>query len=260
MEQRPNPDDQSQPVTPGADDTPTTHPVGGETPDWATTPTGELPAVGSPSGPGAPRGHVDDLARARSSRGRRALAGAALATGLVVGGAAVAAAVTGPGENAAVQTVGSTNAHAGHGHGRAGVENMRIARALHGELTVPKAGGGTRVLLVQRGTVTSVSSSRLVVKSTDGFTATYQIASSTKVRTATGTTISGVKVGETVHVVAAKGGSALMVRAGRGMGHQGHDGRGAPDTTPPSTGTPAPSGSGSATGTGFDGGSGVAQL
>lgn len=233
----------------------------------------------------APRGHADDVVASHPPRGRRVLAAAALATGLVIGGAAVAAAVSGPGQTAAVQAgslgaadsgpQGSASSAPGSestrpdggpaGRGARGTAGTR--GALHGELTVPQTDGtGTRVVLLQRGKVTAVSSSEIALTSSDGFTATYPVTSSTRVRTATGTTIAGVEVGDTVDVVAAKGGAALRVSTGgmRGMGrHHGWaggenaPGAPAPGTTPTRPGTtpsapPTGTSTGSATGTSFD--------
>ncbi|MBC7639112.1 MAG: hypothetical protein H7231_04940, partial [Rhodoferax sp.] len=75
----------------------------GETPDssGAAAPTIPVPDVGQ------------DAARRAGRRGRRVLAGAALATGLAVGGAAVAAAVS-----------------------TGGIGGPGMRGALHGELTV----------------------------------------------------------------------------------------------------------------------------
>lgn len=136
--------------------------------------------------------------------------------------------------------------------------------ALHGEVTVPQADGtGTEVVLVQSGTVTAVSATSLSVRSTDGFTTTYTVGSSTAVRAAGGTAISAIEKDATVWVVATKARAALTVvdRAGGPMGrgrHHDHDGAG--PGTPPAPGTtttPAPGATTS--GTSFESG-GTAQL
>jgi hypothetical protein len=73
---------------------------------------------------------------------------------------------------------------------------------LHGQFTVPKASGtGYQTEDVQRGTVTAVSSSSITVKSADGYSATYAVASSTEVN-AQAAGIGAVKVGDTVSVIA----------------------------------------------------------
>jgi hypothetical protein len=50
----------------------------------------------------------------------------------------------------------------------------------HGEFTVTAADGSRRTLTIQRGIVTKASSSSITVRSSDGFTATYSIDSSTR--------------------------------------------------------------------------------
>ena len=214
----------------------------------------EHPATGSAQTPASD-------ARRPHSRRRQILAGTALATGLVVGGTAVAAATSNTATiertaDAGVRTAqNGTTAGFGAVDGprggwrsddkRGGPDGMRggmggglrggMRGALHGELTVPQADGtGTEVILVQRGTVTAVSGTSLSVKSTDGFTSTYTVSSSTLVRTGAGTTISGVKVGATVHVVSTKAKVALMVggdRMGAGMRGQLRPTPGASATT-----------------------------
>ena len=159
-----------------------------------------------------------------SARRRQILSGVALATGLVVGGTAVAAATS---NTATIVRPGGDDARGGqHGQGMPGGmrDGMRggLHGALHGELTVPQADGtGTEVILVQRGAVTAVSSTSLSVKSTDGFTSTYKVSSSTRVRAAGGDTIGAVKVGAQVHVVSTKDKAALMVRGERMDGRRG---------------------------------------
>jgi hypothetical protein len=77
---------------------------------------------------------------------------------------------------------------------------------LHGQLTVPKSGGGYQVVDVQNGTVTAVSTGSVTVKSADGFTATYTVTSKTVV-TAEAPGIASVKKGDTVFVTATVSGS-----------------------------------------------------
>ena len=207
-----------------------------ELPTNPATGSAETPASGSQPTPSRHR--------------RQILAGAALATGLVVGGTAVAAAASNTAtlertassgvqasQNGAAAGFGAADGardgrhadgmrgekHDGKPGGRDGGMRGGMRGALHGELTVPQADGtGTEVILVQRGTVTAVSSTSLSVKSTDGFTSTYTVSSSTRVRAAGGDKISGVKVGATVNVVSTKAKAALMV--GGGGDHAGDKG------------------------------------
>jgi hypothetical protein len=65
------------------------------------------------------------------------------------------------------------------GPGRAlAVPGLAAAGAVHGELTVPLPNGNYQTHDFQRGTVTSLSSSSVTVKSSDGFTKTYTISKS----------------------------------------------------------------------------------
>jgi hypothetical protein len=77
---------------------------------------------------------------------------------------------------------------------------------VHGQLTVPKSGGGYQTEDVQQGTVTAVSSGSITVKSADGFTATYVVSSNTLVD-AKAAGIGSVKKGDTVFVAATVSGS-----------------------------------------------------
>jgi hypothetical protein len=206
------------------------------------------------------------------------LAGAALATGLAVGGAGVAAAVTsgndalqvdarsgvpgffpGAGEGSAQELPGQSGqvpqgqmpqgegfrgGRGGHHDGGRGGFGFR--GALHGELVVPQEDGtGTRTITVQSGSVTSVSSTRLVVKSTDGFSSTYVVNSSTDLLG--DQSISAVKVGHQVSVVATKSGSTLTaIRLADRNLQPSFDDRDRDDRQSP---TPSPSGSPTTSGT-----------
>jgi hypothetical protein len=73
--------------------------------------------------------------------------------------------------------------------------------AVHGQFVAPKPGGGYQTLDTQRGTVTAVSSSSITIKSSDGYTRTYRVTSSTNVH-ARRAGIGSVKTGQTVSVLA----------------------------------------------------------
>jgi hypothetical protein len=127
--------------------------------------------------------------------------------------------------------------HSGHGPGAFGRfrgfgrfggfgpgPGTAFGAVLHGQLTVPKPGGGYQTVDVQRGIVTAVSSSSITVKSADGYSATYAVASSTEVNAKAGG-IGSVKTGDTVSVTATvSGGTATAasiidftaIRASRG--------------------------------------------
>jgi len=88
--------------------------------------------------------------------------------------------------------------HFGHGFGFGG--------ALHGEFTVPGPNGGYQTMAMQSGTVTSVRSSSLTVKSADGYSRTCAIDSTTLVD-AGQNGIGSVKNGDVVRVLALVNGS-----------------------------------------------------
>jgi hypothetical protein len=76
-----------------------------------------------------------------------------------------------------------------------------LGGAIHGQITVRTAGGGYQTVDIQRGKVTAVSSSSITLKSADGYTATYAVASSTEVN-AQASGIATVKLGNSVFLVA----------------------------------------------------------
>jgi hypothetical protein len=85
--------------------------------------------------------------------------------------------------------------------GLGGLGMAGLFGVVHGQVTVPKSGGGYQTVDVQRGTVTAVSSSSITVNSADGYSATYAISSSTEVN-AQAAGIGTVKVGDIVGVTA----------------------------------------------------------
>lgn len=90
----------------------------------------------------------------------------------------------------------------GHGHGRHG---GLLSRVLHGEATLTTKDHGDQVVDFQRGTVDSVNSGQLTVRSTDGFTATYTTNDSTKIHKGRKSSdISQVLANDRVIVVATK--------------------------------------------------------
>jgi hypothetical protein len=77
----------------------------------------------------------------------------------------------------------------------------------HGQVVIRKSNGTDETIDIQRGTVTAVSSTSITVKSTDGYTATYAVSSSTIVD-AESAGIGSVKTSDTVSVEATVSGSA----------------------------------------------------
>jgi hypothetical protein len=259
-------------------------------------PTAPQPAVGGsqeadfsavPPSSGAPGPGSGEVLESTPRRPGRTFVVAALATGLVVGGATVVAfthsgrdSVQLAGANASAQAGGQSlpfgdygqqgqpapgqalpgqgdegtmpggdadGGHRGAPGGPLGGLDTKGANG-HGTITVPnQTGSGTRTLEVQRGAVTSVSSTQLVVKSTDGFTATYVLNAATQKLQRQS---AALKAGDQVTVIAQKSGSALnalFVSDGmfglRGMGggrHPGGNGPGAPGPGAPGTSPTSP--------------------
>ena len=114
--------------------------------------------------------------------------------------------------------------------------------ALHGQFVVPKSGGGYQTVDVQSGQVTSVSTTSITLKSSDGYTKTYVVASSTMVD-AQRDGIGSVKAGNQVSVVATVSGSTATATNVADMtlmqGSRSHFGFGF--RRPPSAPSPAPS-------------------
>jgi hypothetical protein len=151
-----------------------------------------------------------------------AVAVVALAGGGGVGYAATHSIAPKAADTASVATSPSPSAGAGQGNGHgwrsfAGGFPLRGGLGLgpggglgggvvHGQLTVPKSGGGYQTVDVQSGTVTAVNSSSVTVKSADGFTASYAVTSNTVVD-AKSAGIGSVKDGDTVFVTATVSGS-----------------------------------------------------
>jgi hypothetical protein len=74
-------------------------------------------------------------------------------------------------------------------------------RALHGEFTVEKDGGGYQTVATQTGQVTAVSKDAITVKSADGYSKEYVVTADTLVN-ATRDGITSIKTGNTVSVQA----------------------------------------------------------
>jgi hypothetical protein len=81
-----------------------------------------------------------------------------------------------------------------------------LGSLVHGQVVIAKPNGGYEKVDVQRGKVTAVSASSISVRSADGYTASYAVASSTIVD-AQRAGIGSVKVGNQVSVVATVSGS-----------------------------------------------------
>ena len=100
--------------------------------------------------------------------------------------------------------------HRGFGHG---FKHFGLGGGvLHGQFTAPAPNGGYQTILVQRGTVQSVSGSSITVKSEDGYTHTYSVDNNTLVA-AGNNGISDVAKGDTVRVLAVGNAAKQIVDA-----------------------------------------------
>jgi hypothetical protein len=156
------------------------------------------------------------ITRSTLLRGGAWTAAAVLAAGLASGigyAASSGGSANGSGPAAAPQPPGHRPGYdRGHDRGPGGALGGRWLRRLeHGQLTFAGR-NGDRTVDIQRGTVTAVSASSISVRSQDGFAATYQVKSTTRIRKAgQQAAISSVHDGDRVLVIAS-GGVALRIR------------------------------------------------
>jgi hypothetical protein len=142
------------------------------------------------------------------------LAGVAVAALLGGGGAALAVGSSGTpaaAQNAVTSTpvpAPSPGAPGAHRFFRRFGGGFASSGMLHGQFVVAKPGGGYQTVDVQDGQVTAVSTTSITVKSSDGFTKTYVVTSSTMVD-AQRDGIGSVKVGNQASVLATVSGSTV---------------------------------------------------
>jgi hypothetical protein len=185
------------------------------------------------------------------SRSRRPYILAGVAVAALLGGAGAALASTDSGTPAASPSMAATPApspgqpgavgpgarHFGGGFGFGG----GLFGALHGQFVVAKPGGGYQTVDMQNGQVTAVSAASITLKSSDGFTHSYAVSSSTIVD-AERDGIGSVKVGNQASVLATVSGSTATAARIEDMTllQQGHSafgfGPGAPGSSHPKTG------------------------
>jgi hypothetical protein len=160
---------------------------------------------------------IGPMALRSPSRRPYILAGVAVAA--LLGGAGAALAATNSSGTPATQSAlvttpvpspspgqpGAARPRYGHFGGRFGPAGG-LSGVLHGQFVVAKPGGGDQTVDVQNGQVTAVSSTSITLKSSDGFTKTYAVASSTVVD-AQRDGIGSVKVGNQASVLATVSGS-----------------------------------------------------
>lgn len=161
----------------------------------------------------APEWPEEAQRRRRRRRLWRAAAATAVAAGIVAGTVSLAEAQTSAPQPAAnpVCTVAGHDSDASPGDwpGTAWADGapwapVGIGTVLHGQ-AIATSSGGTRTVLVQRGDVTSATGSSIALKSSDGFTATYKVTSSTKVICGDGA-VGSVTSGTEVFLVATQNG------------------------------------------------------
>ena len=148
---------------------------------------------------------VDPRVRARSRRPWfvvLAIFAAGLVAGLIISNLSIARAQTpSPTPNAP-----GGKMFRGFGH------RFGLRGGIHGQFTVPAPSGGYETILTQIGTVDSVSSSTITVKSEDGYTHTYSVDDNTLVA-AGNNGIADVSKGDTVRVLAVGNAAKQIVDA-----------------------------------------------
>lgn len=141
-----------------------------------------------------------------------------LGAGLAAGGVAEAVSTPTPSPSAG-QAAGHGAKAAKGKHADHRLKVSRIAgRVVHGDVVVATK-DGYRTVVMQRGTVVSVSASSLQLRSADGFTATYALTAETRIRKGHKNGQTGaLAAGDAVTVLANRSGSTLT--ATRVMSHQ----------------------------------------
>jgi len=152
-------------------------------------------------------------------RNRAALwtAAGVLGAGLTAGGVAQAVSTPSPSPSAGKAAAGAKAGHAKH-HGKGQRLDLFARHVLHADVVV-RAKDGYRTVVLQHGTVVSVSPTSLQLRSPDGFTATYAVNADTFIRKGhkSGQS-SALAAGDSVLVLAARSGSTLT--ATRVLAHQ----------------------------------------
>ncbi len=179
-------------------------PWGAEQPSPAEPPQQQWGAPPPPASPQRPRWS-----------GKKTAAAVAIAVAIAAGGGAAIYAATandsGTQQGGGPGFGGPGGPNGGMGGPRMGAAS--IAEALHGEFVV--ADGSTELL--QNGQVTSINDTSVAVKSTDGYTKTYTIDSST-------VKDGDIQTGDQVVVIAKEAGTAISVSEPSAMQQRG-DGR-----------------------------------
>jgi hypothetical protein len=136
--------------------------------------------------------------------GAAALALAGVGGGVAFASGGTSGTSTAPASSAAA-TAGTTPAHPHR-------PRALLSRVEHGEVTVATK-KGDQVIDVQRGQVTAVNPTSVTVRSADGFTGTYTVAGSSKIRVnRQASSITDVHDGDRVALTALRSGGTATVR------------------------------------------------
>jgi hypothetical protein len=148
-------------------------------------------------------------------------AAAVLAGGGAITGAALASngsqpANQGAALSASVNSAGSSSSAASSAKrpaGKGALARLRRLRGIHGEATVRMKNGGFREVAFERGAIQSVSGQDVVVRSADGTTWTWTLASNTLVRDrGAKASASSLAAGDPVLVAGAESGSTRTAK------------------------------------------------
>ena len=112
--------------------------------------------------------------------------------------------------------------------------------AIHGQLVVPKQGGGYQTVTMQSGVVTSIQQNSVAVKSEDGYARTYTLDANTRV-CAGREGLSGVKTGHRVWVISTAQGNTSTAIVLADLTQPPWPPRAGGAVTSPQPTTPAPS-------------------
>ncbi|HVB26916.1 MAG TPA: hypothetical protein VNE21_03265 [Mycobacteriales bacterium] len=183
------------------------------------------------------------LARGTLTRGRLARAGAWAALGVL--GALLAGSVAYADVGGSTSAAATTNRAGGTGarpgtsgaHSRARLAGP-LRRTLHGQFVV-RSKGGYETLDLQRGILTTASSTAVTVRSPDGFTRTYALTGATRIRERGQTEpVSALAAGDRVTVVAVETPTGPVARLVMSMHRTNPATRGTgASTAPPNTGS-----------------------
>jgi hypothetical protein len=162
----------------------------------------------TPPPPAPPSQPVPPRVR-RFSRAQRLVVAGGLAAGLALGGAGISFAASSGSSSSS--TTRPPNAPVKPGHGpRAfgpGLPGFGgLGQVVHGQATVHTRSGSYQTIAFQVGSVTEVNSTSITVKSTDGFSQTYDVTANTIVN-AQRDGISSVAKGDEVRVIATQSGA-----------------------------------------------------